>query len=55
MRILDSRCFELRGLVHEQFSSLWKALVDVNLDEASITINKELPGNQVARFTNDSR
>lgn len=54
MRLLDSRCFELRGLVHEQFSAIWKALVSVNLEQASITINKELPGNMIPRFANGS-
>ncbi|KAH7306101.1 centromere/kinetochore protein-like protein zw10 [Rhexocercosporidium sp. MPI-PUGE-AT-0058] len=44
MRLLDSRCFELRVLIHEQFSTIWKALIIVDREESTITINREVPG-----------
>ncbi|KAG4438487.1 hypothetical protein IFR05_006010 [Cadophora sp. M221] len=44
MRLLDSRCFELRILIHEQFSTTWEALISVDRDESTITVNREVPG-----------
>ncbi|KAH6694901.1 centromere/kinetochore protein-like protein zw10 [Leptodontidium sp. MPI-SDFR-AT-0119] len=44
MRLLDSRCFELRVLIHEQFSTIWEALISVDREQSTITVNREVPG-----------
>ncbi|EKD13112.1 centromere kinetochore protein [Drepanopeziza brunnea f. sp. 'multigermtubi' MB_m1] len=44
MRLLDSRSFELRMQIHEQFATIWKELINVKPDHAVITINRVLPG-----------
>ncbi|KAL2068605.1 hypothetical protein VTL71DRAFT_14942 [Oculimacula yallundae] len=44
MRLLDSRCFEIRASLHEQFNSLWKALINVDRESSTITFNPGIPG-----------
>lgn len=48
MRLLDSRCFELRVLIHEQFSTIWEALISVDREQSTITVNREVPGRYCA-------
>jgi centromere/kinetochore protein ZW10 len=48
MRLLDSRSFELRMQIHEQFATIWKELIHVKPDQALITINRVLPGEKSA-------
>jgi centromere/kinetochore protein ZW10 len=44
VRILDSKCFDQRHSIHEQFTNVWNKLVQVDRDQKAIIINKELPG-----------
>ncbi|PVH71756.1 centromere/kinetochore protein-like protein zw10 [Cadophora sp. DSE1049] len=44
MRLLDSRCFELRVHLHEQFSAVWKTLISIDREQSKITINRDIPG-----------
>jgi centromere/kinetochore protein ZW10 len=44
VRLLDSKCFDQRSHIYEQFTHVWNKLVHVNSDQRIITINKELPG-----------
>ena len=44
VRILDTKCFDQRQHIHEQFTKVWNGLVDVDPKQKTITINKELPG-----------
>lgn len=44
MRLLDSRCFELRLLIHEQFTAIWTALIDVDRAGSAITIHPAISG-----------
>jgi len=44
MRLLDSRCFELRVHIHEQFSTVWKTLINIDRGQSKITINQDIPG-----------
>ncbi|PMD15693.1 centromere/kinetochore protein-like protein zw10 [Hyaloscypha hepaticicola] len=43
VRILDSKCFDQRHTIHEQFTNVWNKLVQVDRDQKAIIINKELP------------
>jgi centromere/kinetochore protein ZW10 len=44
VRLLDSKCFDQRSHIYEQFTHVWNKLVHVDPDQRIITINKELPG-----------
>ncbi len=44
VRILDTKCFDQRHHIHDQFTNIWNKLVQVDRDQKTITINKELPG-----------
>ncbi|KAH7408986.1 centromere/kinetochore protein-like protein zw10 [Cadophora sp. MPI-SDFR-AT-0126] len=44
MRLLDSRCFELRVHIHEQFSAVWETLIKIDREQSTITINQEIQG-----------
>ncbi|KAK0109492.1 hypothetical protein ONS95_002182 [Cadophora gregata] len=44
MRLLDSRCFELRVHIREQFSTVWETLISIDREQAKITINREIQG-----------
>lgn len=43
VRLLDSKCFDLRAAIHDQFTIVWNGLIRVDYDANTITINKELP------------
>jgi centromere/kinetochore protein ZW10 len=43
MRLLDTKFFDLRRIIYDQFTQVWKALIKVDLDHNNITINKQLP------------
>ncbi|KAF4626360.1 hypothetical protein G7Y89_g11800 [Cudoniella acicularis] len=43
MRILDTRSFDLRAFIHEQFESVWNGLVQFDLDQRTLTVNKSIP------------
>lgn len=42
MRLLDTKCFDLRRFIHDQFTQVWNTLIQVDFDRRTITINKEL-------------
>jgi centromere/kinetochore protein ZW10 len=41
MRLLDTKCFDLRRFIRDQFTQVWNTLIQVNFDWGTITINKE--------------
>ncbi|PMD34525.1 centromere/kinetochore protein-like protein zw10 [Hyaloscypha variabilis F] len=43
VRILDSKCFDQHRHIYEQFTNVWNGLVNVDLKQRSITINKNSP------------
>lgn len=44
VRLLDSRCFDLRKTANDLLRSIWENLIAVDYDNREITINKELDG-----------
>jgi centromere/kinetochore protein ZW10 len=46
MRLLDTKCFDLRRLIHDQFTRVWNALIRVDFDQSTITINAQLKDGQ---------
>jgi centromere/kinetochore protein ZW10 len=50
MLLLDSKCFDLRRIIHDQFTHVWNALIKVDLDQRTIIINKQLPSLSTFRF-----
>ncbi|KAI6708496.1 hypothetical protein JHW43_008968 [Diplocarpon mali] len=44
MRLLDSRSFELRKQIHDQFSAMWQALIHIDLDGNPTDINQAIIG-----------
>ncbi len=44
LRLLDTKCFELRNHIQIQFSIVWKALIRADLDNRVLTITKKLDG-----------
>jgi hypothetical protein len=43
---MDGRAFALKASIHEDFNILWKALVNVDVDAGSITIQNSVAGEQ---------
>jgi hypothetical protein len=42
MRLLDTKCFDLRRIIHDQFEQVWNALIKIDLEHSAITIHKQL-------------
>jgi centromere/kinetochore protein ZW10 len=41
--LLDTKCFDLRASIHDQFTIVWNGLIRIDHDTKTITVNKELP------------
>src|ERR1700712_4058065 len=50
VRIVDSKCFDQRNHIHDQFRGVWNGLVRVDFEQHSVTINKDLPGQSLRLF-----
>jgi centromere/kinetochore protein ZW10 len=50
IRLLDDRAFALRASVYENFNAVWGALVHIDADTASITVNNELEGERFTKY-----
>lgn len=44
VRLLNGRAFSLRASIHEDFSAIWDALVNIDVDNGTLTIRNNLEG-----------
>jgi hypothetical protein len=50
IRLLDDRAFALRASIYENFNAVWGALVHIDADTASLTVNNELEGERSTKY-----